>query len=152
MKMNAEEIKDEMELQKDIEENWKEIMKDIAAARKMAHMSQTELGKIVEKSTTTISRYENGTAIPNTETLKLMLGALATELQDLKMTTIIIKTHGREDIVYKAENILFIADDYSFIRGNNSYLELLYLALGSNLYEAIPKCGKPAVGSAPVRK
>ena len=42
--MNAEEIKDEMELQKDIEENWKEIMKDIAAARKMAHMSQTKLG------------------------------------------------------------------------------------------------------------
>jgi len=144
--MDAEEIKDEIELQKDTEEKYKEIMKDIAAARKLAHMSQTKLGEIVEKSTTTISRYEHGIATPSADTLRLMLGALANELQDLKKTIVIIKKYGEEDIVYKAENILFIADDYSFIRGNNSYLELLYLALGSNLYEAIPKCGKSAEG------
>lgn len=150
--MDAEEIKDEIELQKEIEEKYKEIMKDIAAARKMAHMSQTELGKIVEKSTTTISRYENGTAIPNTETLKLMLGALATELLELKKMTVIIKKYGEEDRIYKGESILAITDEGYAVEGNPINLAVLYIMLGAQLSDVLSKCGKPAVGSAPVRK
>lgn len=111
--MDEDEAKDEIELKKDMEEKYYQIMKDIRVARKLAHMSQTELGEIVGFSTTTISRFEHGIATPSADTLKLMLGALANELLEMKKTTITIKEYGKEDVVLKGDvYILCIGDEY----------------------------------------
>ena len=120
-------------------------MKDITAARKLAHMSQTKLGEIVEKSTTTISRYEHGIATPSADTLRLMLGALANELQDLKKTIVIIKKYGEEDRIYKGKSILAITDEgYIAVEGNPINLAVLYIMLGAQLNKTMSKSGEPA--------